>query len=395
MKSFLLGIIGAGLIFALYLFVLKPNNEAGLESELAARVRTADVLRKDIDFEINLAGEITPFDVVSVRPEVPGKISSLPVDISDEVKKGDLLFALDDKDLMIEIESRETEIKAANLQLEQARRLFERQKDLFDDQLVSTEEFENSKTSYELAKNRTEQAQKDLALTMDRLSRTKILAPFDGTILTRSVSLGQAVSGSSGFNNGTEVMTIADLNRMIINAHVNQVDVTRLKTGMEVAIEIEAVNGLRVGGVIDRIAPQATIKSRTKGYETRITLTEINQMIQPGMTANVVIPIAASSDALAVPMSAVFTEYNAQSKEMERYVYVQKGGKFLMTPVTIGINDYTFVEILDGLSGGEVVAIEQPDPEEILADEGDDQNAVSSSHSMTKLLNFVSAFLIN
>lgn len=379
MKSFLFGIIGACVIGALYMFVWKPNSMVDEDQELAGRIRTAEVLKTDIKFEINLAGEITPFDVVSVRPEVPGRISALPVDISDQVKAGDLLFALDDKDLLIEIESRETEIRSAKLQLEQARRLYQRQADLFDDQLVSTEEFENSKTNYELAKNRTEQAQKDLALTMDRLSRTKIKAPFDGTVLTRSVSLGQAVSGSSGFNNGTEVMTIADLNKMIINAHVNQVDVTRLKTGMNVSIEIEAVNGLRVGGVIDRIAPQATIKSRTKGYETRITLTEINDMVQPGMTANVVIPIAASTDVFAVPMSAVYTEYNAELKEMERYVYVQKGEKFVMTPVKIGINDYSFVEILDGLYGGEMVAIEQPDPEEILTEESSDQKPLSTS----------------
>lgn len=366
MKSFFAGILVAALGWAAFQYIGGNGSHMDSGAPDIERLRTVEATRKDIKFEINLAGEISPADIVSVRPEVNGKISELPVDISDVVKKGDLLFALDDRDLMIELESRQTEIEAGRLQLEQALRLFERQKDLFKENLVSREEYENSNTAYKLAENRIERAQKDLALTQDRLSRTRITAPFDGTILTRAVALGQAVSGSGGFNSGTEVMTIADLNQMMILAHVNQVDVTRLRANMAVVIEIEAVNGLKVNGVIDRIAPQATIKSRTKGFETRIRLTEINPIVQPGMTANIVIPIAASENVVAVPLSAVFTEFNANTKEMERFVYVKQDDGYLWTPVKIGIADYSFVEILEGLSGGEQVCLEKPQPEEIL-----------------------------
>ena len=76
-------------------------------------------------------------------------------------------------------------------------------------------------------------AQKDLAIIDERLTKTEVRAPFDCTILTRPVSTGQAVSGSGGFNSGTEVLTIADLNSMVINAHVNQADVPRLKAGAD------------------------------------------------------------------------------------------------------------------------------------------------------------------
>lgn len=383
MKAFIFGLVVAAVVAGV-IFWMRPTELSGEEkAKDEGRVRTTEVLRKDISFEINLAGEITPRDVVSVRPEVNGKISQLLVDISDEIKKGDLLFALDDEDLKIEIESQDTEIEAAQLQLEQASRLYDRQKELFEDDLVSREEYENSRTQYELAKNRIQRASKQLALAQDRLSKTKIRAPFDGTVLTRSVSLGQAVSGSGGFNSGTEVMTIADLSQMIINAHVNQVDVTRLKKGMDVTIEIEAVNGLRVQGVVDRIAPQATIKSRTKGFETRISLTEINPTVQPGMTANIIIPIAASENVVAVPLAAVFTEYNPEKKEMDRYVYVKDGDKFFMQPVVIGIADYSFVEILEGLDGGETVALEKPEPEEIRepGDAGGEGKQLSGSHS--------------
>src|SRR5262249_60393786 len=126
--------------------------------------------------------------------------------------------------------------------------------------------FDDSKTTYELAKNALERAQKDLAITEERLTRTEVRAPFDCTILTRPVSMGQAVSGSGGFNSGTEVLTIADLNSMIINAQVNQADVPRLKPDQHVEVTIEAVPGLKITGAVERVSPQATIKNNIKGF---------------------------------------------------------------------------------------------------------------------------------
>ena len=78
--------------------------------------------------------------------------------------------------------------------------------------------------------------------------KTKIVAPFDCTILTRPVSVGQAVSGASGVNSGTEVLTIADLSELIINAHINQADVTRMTVNQKVEIEVEAVAGPQAPG---------------------------------------------------------------------------------------------------------------------------------------------------
>src|SRR5439155_2195612 len=125
-----------------------------------------------------------------------------------------------------------------------------------DDKLIAQELYDDSKTTYDLAKNALERAQRDLAITEERLTKTEISAPFDCTILTRPVSTGQAVSGSGGFNSGTEVLTIADLNSMVINAHINQADVTRLQPNKEVEVAVEAVSGLTLTGRVERIAPQ-------------------------------------------------------------------------------------------------------------------------------------------
>src|SRR5256886_3424038 len=236
---------------------------------------TAVVETRDIHFAVSAAGEIGPADQVSVRPEINGKILTLPVDIGDRVKKDSVLFTLDDQDLQTDRSSKLIEIEAAKLQLEKARRDYERSKQLFADKLISQELFEDTRTQYELARNALDRTEKALHLVEYQLTKTKILAPFDCTVLTRPVSVGQAVSGSGGFNSGTEVLTIANLNEMIINAHINQADVTRLKISQEVDVAVEAVPGLRITGTVERIAPQATIKNNIKGFAARILLTDV------------------------------------------------------------------------------------------------------------------------
>ncbi len=402
------------------------------KAEARERQTTATVEKTKISFSISVAGEITPAEQVSVRPEVPGKISELPVDIGDSVKQGELLFSLDDEELQIELATRETEIASAKLQLEKARqdldvanleiavesaqtRLirsklesekahedFQRNEKLFKDELVSREVHQTAKTNYELAKNAITSAERDLELakdrlkktaeqaqtdfelaknlvekanrsldlTKDRLSKTRIIAPFDCTVLTRPVSVGQAVSGSGGFNSGTEVLTIANLNEMIINAHVNQADITRLTKDMRVEVQVEAVIGLKVNGKVERIAPQATIRNGIKGFEARILLTDVDPRIQPGMTAKISIPVASAEDAVAVPLAAVFTEREG------RHVFVVKGDAFERRSVDIGVSDYKFAEVLSGLTPGEVVALEPPGEEaEIIEPEKKDPDS--------------------
>src|SRR5437667_7341385 len=230
-------------------------------SASVAHPTTAAAETRDIHFAVSAAGEIGPADQVSVRPEINGKILTLPVDIGDRVKKDSVLFTLDDQDLQTERSSKLIEIEAAKLQLEKAKRDYERSKQLYADKLISQELFEDTKTQYELARNAYERTEKALQLLDYQLTKTKILAPFDCTVLTRPVSVGQAVSGSGGFNSGTEGLTIADLHSMVINAQVNQADVPRLKPNEVVEVTIETVPGLKINGTVERISPQANIKN--------------------------------------------------------------------------------------------------------------------------------------
>ncbi|HXG48483.1 MAG TPA: efflux RND transporter periplasmic adaptor subunit [Methylomirabilota bacterium] len=337
------------------LFVWKRPLPGTAQAREDDKEATALVETRDILFSVTAAGEIGPADQVSVRPEVNGRIAELPVDIGDKVRKGALLCRLDDQDLQIERSSRLTDIDGAKLQLQKASRSFTRAKQLFEDKLIAQEVFEDARTEYDLATNALDRAEKALRLIEDRLTKTKILAPFDCTVLTRPVSVGQTVSGAAGFNSGTEIATIANLNEMIINAHINQADVIRLQPGQQVRVQVESVPGLELTGVVQRIAPQAVIRNGIKGFSARILLKDVDPAIRPGMTAVLNIPIATAQNVLAVPLSAVFTENG------DRFVYVKTPDGFERRPVAIGLSDYSFAEVQRGLTAGEIVALEQPD----------------------------------
>ena len=351
--------------FAYFQWQDAEENPNANRAHIDKRRTTSVIEQRDIDFTVRVAGEISPADKVSVRPEVHGKIAELPVDISDRVAKGDLLFRLDDKDLKIEIDSRKKQIDSATLKLEQDQNEFERSKQLFEEQLISTEIFERTKTKYEQALISRDRSQNDYQLSLEKLSKTSILAPFDCTVLTRPVSIGQAVSGSGGNSGGTEVMEIADLNNLIIQAHVNQADVARMNKEQEVKIEIEAITDLVVDGIVERIAPQATIRNSIKGFSTRIKLQTSNPDIIPGMTASISIPVASADNVVAAPLAAIFTERNETEQRTEIFAYVKNGEVFDKTMLEVGVNDLNHTEVLRGLNAGDEVAIEKPDEDKI------------------------------
>ncbi len=367
MKVFLTLLVVAGLGVGGF-FVWKQWQRKQAESAAAKPVSIANVEARDISFAITAAGEIGPADQVSVRPEINGKIAELPVDIGDPVKKGQLLCRLDDTDLQTEkvtqlsqVAGAKLQIEAASLQVERTEREFKRNDSLFKNSLVAQDIFDNARTDFQvaknslqLAKNALERAESALKQVDDKLAKTRIEAPFDCTVLTRPVSLGQTVSGSGGFNSGTEILSVANLNDMIITAHINQADVTRMKNGQAVEVQVESVPGLKMKALVERIAPQAVIKNGIKGFAARIAIKELDARVRPGMTSILSIPVASVENALSVPLSAVFTERG------ERYVYVKSDEEFEKRPVQIGISDLSFAEVQGGLQAGDVVALELP-----------------------------------
>ena len=106
-------------------------------------------------------------------------------------------------------------------------------------------------------------------------------------------------------------------------------------------------------GVVERIAPQAVIKNGIKGFATRIAIKDIDPRVRPGMTALLSIPVSSADNVLAVPLAAVFTERG------ERFVFVKNEDQYERRTIVLGVTDYAFAEVVQGLSSGEIVSLEQ------------------------------------
>ncbi|MDX6767013.1 MAG: efflux RND transporter periplasmic adaptor subunit [Candidatus Methylacidiphilales bacterium] len=323
-------------------------------------VLTAQVGKQTIDITVEISGDLEPIDVLEVKSEVSAKIKKLHVELGDTVKQGALLVELDDKELQTEKSSVLIEIAGAKLSADKARADHARDQKLYERQLIPEKTLADTRSAMDLADNALDRASKRLQTIEERLSKTQILAPMNGVILELPVVEGQVVVAAASVNSGTMIMKMAKLEQLLIKSHVNQVDVARLKPGMEVKFSVDSIPGVEMGGRIDRLAPTATVKNNIKGFQVEIRIEHPDERLRPGMTADVVVPISRVENVVAVPLTAVFSEPDGS-----RVVFVQPpvaGSESPpeTRPVEIGVSNIHFVEIKKGLQENETVLLARP-----------------------------------
>jgi len=353
----LLAVLGGGGYWAWNKF----SGEIKSANSQPSRNVATEVTRQTIESNVELSGDIEPVVKVEVKPEVSARILKLNVILGDKVEKGQVLVELDDQELKTQKESAELEIAGAKVQVEKAKRDAERDQKLFEKNLVAQQAMADSITAKDLAENALQRAQKNLQTVNDKLAKTKVLAPMSGVILELPVVQGQVVVGAASVNSGTLLMNLADLKRLLISTHVNQVDVARLKPGMPIRFTVDSLPGKEMEGKIDNIAPTATIVKNIKGFTVEMLIENPDPALRPGMTADLVIPIEKAENVLAVPLAAVFSEPDGS-----KVCFVEKtgpdGSKLAeKRPVTIGLSDMDHVEILKGLQENESILLVRPD----------------------------------
>jgi RND family efflux transporter MFP subunit len=312
--------------------------------------------KRDIDFSVEVSGDVAPESELDVKSEVSGKIKALHVDAGDEVKEGELLVEIDDRDLLTEKQSVLTEIDGAKLEVDKDRRNYDRAKELFESKLISREQYDNLSSEFEMAQNSLIRAQRKLEIVEDKLRKTKVTSPMNGTVLVRPVFEGQVVIAAASVNSGTSLMTVANLEKLMVATHVNQVDVARLKPGQEVKLRADSLKDTSMTGRIRFIAPKATPKNNIKGFEVEAIILNPNPRLRPGMSVNLTVPIAHADDALSVPISAVF-----KGEGNQKVVYVRTGEFTERREVKIGVTNFDYAEIKSGLEEGESIMLVEPD----------------------------------
>ena len=322
-------------------------------------VPTALAEKKDIDFSIQVSGDVMPDTQLDVKAEVGGRIKVLHVVPGQKVKAGEVLVEIDDTDIRSAQATAKTEIDGATLAVTKAERNFERAKDLFEGKLISQEAFDNLSSELDIARNTLVKAERQMQVVKDQLSKTKVLAPGEGTVLTVPVVEGQVAIAAASVNSGTTLMSIANLSKLIVETHVNQVDVSKLSVRQQVKLLAEALKEEEMQAELIFIAPVATIRNGIKGFTVRAAIRQVTTRMRPGMTVQMTIPIAHAGDAVSVPISAVF-----KGKGNSRVVYVRKGMKTERRPVKVGVSNTESAQILQGVQLGEEILLTEPEREQ-------------------------------
>ncbi|MDR3401648.1 MAG: efflux RND transporter periplasmic adaptor subunit [Chthoniobacter sp.] len=327
------------------------QNDQDMPDKFVARAE-----KRDIDFSVEVSGDVMPATQLDIKAEVGGKVKKLHVLPGQTVKQGDVLAEIDDSVLLTDKDGALTEIDGAKLAMEKAKKNYERSRDLFEQKLVSRELFDNTTAEFQIAENDLVKAQKKLQQVDDQLHFARVVAPSDGTVLTVPVVEGQVIIAAASVNSGTTLMTIADLRKLLVQTHINQVDVARIELSQPVKLRAESLKDLEMEASISFIAPVATVTNNVKGFDVQALIEKPNPRLRPGMTVNMTVPIAKADDALSVPISAVF-----KGEGNTKIVYVRKGETTEKRLVKVGVTNIEHAQILEGVSEGEQILLVEPD----------------------------------
>ncbi len=361
----LLGLAGAG--YAGWYFFLQPK-------PFVAPATTA-VTRGDIQINVIATGTLNASTVVSVGAEVSGKIDVLHVELGQEVKKGDLIAEIDPLD-------KENALKIANVALQnnQAKRRIQeatthqaeltakRADQLKAQNLMSDSDYEEAKLSLETAQAQldvidAEITSAELSVESARLalSRTRITAPMDGTVVGLPVEAGQTINASSS---SPTIAKLADLSTMTVQASISEADVPKVTSGQRAYFTILGDPDTPIDATLLTVEPapesfQTSVSndaSASSGsavyYNGVLSVPNVEGKLKIAMTAQVTIVTNEVSNVLVVPASALSKRQNGETEVM---IYDAKTQTIQPRRVVTGLDNSILVEIKDGLSEGEKV----------------------------------------
>jgi len=328
---------------------------SGNNGKSVARLRTDTAKERDIKAVVSATGEVLPQLNSIVKSEISGRITIIPVKEGDSVEKGDTLLQLDRTSLETRVREAERSLEAEQLRLDKAKRNFERLRELFDNQFVGEKEYLDVKTDFELAQLNLEIAQARLDDAQEDLAKTTILAPHDGIVTRLDVVEGSVISGATSVSNGTELLTIAQLKDLYMEANINEVDVERLTLGQSAQLRFDSIPNYSLEGEIGVIALSARKDGTVRVFPIEVLFEAVDSRVRPGISATVDIPIASVDGVVSILLSAVFNADDASN-----YVFVKHGDTWKQQVVEVGINNLQHIEIKSGLSVGDIVALSRP-----------------------------------
>jgi len=280
---------------------------------------------------------------VKVGSRISGVLKRLYVSIGDKVAKGELLAELTSDEQYSRIEFKKAEIDAARIDLKYNQVQLKRFTDLKD----STEtDVAILRRDVDLGRARLRQLEAKLKEDNILLDYTKIKAPVSGTIASVSTNEGESVSASLA---APTFVTIVDLERLEIQAFVDETDISKIQTGEEVVVTLDTFPGAELIGTVRAINPKAAVTNNVVNYIVIIDIVDTPDfIIRPDMTARVRFILDRRDNTINVSRKSILRKDNKQ------YLIINRGGKWDKHIVKVGIQNSGQVEILEGLTEGEV-----------------------------------------
>lgn len=380
----------------------------GQTKELSVELAKAG--SNSITEKVSASGMVQPVVEVNLSPEVSGELIVLNVEEGDSVVMGQELAKVRPDNFVqarnqaeaslnqqiANQKSAQAALSRSEATFERVKLNFERQKTLHAEQVISDADMELATQNYKVAEKDLESAKQSveaanyivkssrasLAQSQENLRRTTVTAPMSGIVSKLNVEQGETVLGTQQFQ-GTEIMRIADLDKMEVRVDVNENDIIRVSIGDTAIIDVDSYSYMKkeFKGVVTAIANTANDKASADAvteFEVRIRIINSSYAdliaegkrfpFRPGMTASVDIITQRKDNILTVPLAAVTTrdeekkgeegntDNRASNDDVKEVVFINEGGIAKMVEVTTGISDFDNIEIIEGLdSGAEVV----------------------------------------
>ena len=361
-------------IAVIVLFNLQSQREKSL------KVMVETVKAQSLTSKISASGEIKPKKNVTISAQRSGRVIKIVVEEGQIVHAGDFLLKLEDTQYTANAErdrafirSLRAELIRSEAKLKMDENVYNRQKSLFEKELISQNELEAAQGEYDMSfagqqaiTFQIRQAEASLKSTLDNLEKTVYYSPIDGIVTSLQVEEGEtALMGTMNIP-GTEIMTISDLSVMEVEVEVDETDVIGVKIGQLAEVLVDALPDTVIYGKVTEIGSsalqQSTASEESRDFKVVITLDAPPESLKPGLSASTDIIIAEREDVVAVPISALVLKEEEgddrnKEKPTEGVYLVQSDNRVKFVQVEKGIMGELMIEITTGIETGQTIVV--------------------------------------
>ena len=355
-----------GVLYATVFFI-KSNSKPAVQYD------TETALITSIEMKSVATGKVIPEDEVEIKPQISGIIQTLYVEEGDNVKTGDLLAKVKVVPNEQSLNSAKGRLANTKILMENAKIEFNRNKGLFEKEIISQQDFQNAELNYSRAKQDVANADSDLQIIKlgsaggSATANTNIRATVSGTVLEMPIKEGDQVVESNTFNNGTTIAIIADLSKMIFEGKVDEAEVGKLKIGMPLSVNLGAIQDKEFEAKLKFIAPKGNEEQGAVQFkiEGDVYLDD-DFFVRAGYSANASLVLERKDSILAI--SEALLQFDKKTEEPYVEVLI-KDQEFERKDIKTGISDGINVEVLSGITLEDKIKVWNKTEEEKKEDE--------------------------